>query len=86
MDSRSYYGLPSLESGFGGCSGPVLQLPDFTKPFSVDCDASASRFGEVLHHGDRPLAFFSRPIAPRHAKLAAYERELIGLVKAVHHW
>jgi len=25
-------------------------------------------------------------IAPRHAKLAAYERELIGLVTAVKHW
>ena len=32
------------------------------------------------------LHFFSRPIAPRHAKLAAYERELIGLVQAVKHW
>jgi hypothetical protein len=29
---------------------------------------------------------FSRQIAPRHAKLAAYERELIGLVQAVRHW
>jgi len=25
-------------------------------------------------------------IAPRHAKLAAYEPELIGLVQAVRHW
>jgi len=32
------------------------------------------------------LHFFSRPIAPRHAKLAVYERELIGLVQAVKHW
>jgi transposase InsO family protein len=32
------------------------------------------------------VAFFSKPIAPRHAKLAAYERELIGLVHAVCHW
>ena len=32
------------------------------------------------------MAFFSKPIAPRHAKLAAYERELIGLVQAVRHW
>jgi hypothetical protein len=32
------------------------------------------------------VAFFSRPIAPRHRALAAYERELIGLVQAVRHW
>jgi hypothetical protein len=32
-----------------------------------------------------PIAFFSRAIAPHHDKLVAYERELIGLVKAVRH-
>jgi hypothetical protein len=32
-----------------------------------------------------PLAFFSRPFIARHVKLAAYERELIGLVQAVQH-
>jgi hypothetical protein len=67
-------------------SAPVLQLPDFDKPFIIDCNASDSGFGAVLHQGAGPLAFFSRAIAPHHAKLAVYERELIGLVKAVRHW
>ena len=67
-------------------SGPVLQLPDFTAPFVIDCDASGSGFGAVLHQSAGPIAFFSRAVAPQHAKLAAYERELIGLVKAVRHW
>jgi len=40
----------------------------------------------VLHQGLGPIAFFSRSVAPQHAKLAAYERELIGLVQAVRHW
>jgi hypothetical protein len=61
-------------------------MPDFAKVFTVDSDASGAGFGAVLHQGAGPLAFFSRPFAARHLKLAAYERELIGLVQAVRHW
>lgn len=67
-------------------TAPLLQMLDFDKCFIVDCDASGSGFGAVLHQGDGPIAFFSRVVAPHHATLPAYERELIGLVKAVHNW
>jgi hypothetical protein len=66
-------------------TGPVLQMPNFAKLFVVDCDASGAGFGVVLHQGAGPLAYFSKPFAARHLKLAAYERELIGLVQAVRH-
>jgi len=66
-------------------SALVLQLPDWDKSFMVDCDASGSGFSAVLYQGAGALAFFSRPFTARHHKLAAYERELIGLVQAVRH-
>jgi hypothetical protein len=61
-------------------------MPDFEKTFVMDFDASGTGFGAVLHQGAGPVAFFSRPFAARQLKLAAYERELIGLVQAVRHW
>lgn len=67
-------------------TSPMLQLPDFSKKFVVDCDASGSGIGAVLHQGGCLLAYFSRAVASHHAKLVAYECELISLVKAIRHW
>jgi hypothetical protein len=61
-------------------------MPDFTRPFTVECDASSHGFSTVLIQDGHPITFFSRPVAPRHRALAAYERELIGLVHGVRHW
>jgi hypothetical protein len=65
---------------------PVHQLPIFTEPFIIECDASGVGIGAMQHQGRGSVAFLSRQLASRHATLAAYERELIGLVLAMRHW
>jgi hypothetical protein len=59
---------------------PVLQLPTFNTVFIVECDASRSGIGTILHQGINPIMFFSRPLAPCHSKLAMYKWGLISLM------
>jgi len=35
-------------------TGSVLQMPDFEQQFVVDCDATGTGFGAVLHRGPTP--------------------------------
>lgn len=67
-------------------TAPVLGLPDFNRSFVVEWDVFGTGFRAVLHQADRPIAYFSRPVAARHHALATYEHELIGLVQAMRHW
>jgi hypothetical protein len=78
------FGIRRAQGGIVYCAG--APPPRFHQALHGGLGASSTGFGAVLHQGAGPLAFYSKLFATRHLKVAAYERELIGLVQAVHHW
>lgn len=67
-------------------SPPVLSLPDFTKPFLIETDASGKGIGAVLMQDKHLIAYISKSLGPKQQVLFIYERELLVIVYAVQKW
>lgn len=46
-------------------SALVLALPDFTKGFHLETDASGTRIGAVLSQNNHPIAYISKALGPK---------------------
>lgn len=67
-------------------STPVLKLPEYTKEFTVETDASNTGIGAVLTQDGHPLAYFSKALGVRGQAMSTYEKELMAVVTAVKKW
>ena len=65
---------------------PVLALPNFSLPFVIACDASASRIGAVLMQNHHPIAYISQELRSSNKLASAYEREMLGILFVVKKW
>ncbi|XP_073360207.1 uncharacterized protein [Aegilops tauschii subsp. strangulata] len=60
-------------------STPVLALPDYSKPFAIETDASDSGIGAVLSQNDHPIAYLSQALGVVNKKLSVYEKEFLAV-------
>ncbi|KAL0544392.1 hypothetical protein IC582_019507 [Cucumis melo] len=65
---------------------PVLALPDWNLPFTIETDASGSGLGAVLSQRGHPIAFYSQKLSQRAQAKSIYERELMAVVLSVQRW
>ncbi|KAJ0524209.1 putative nucleotidyltransferase, Ribonuclease H [Helianthus annuus] len=66
-------------------STPILRLPDFSKPFTVESDASGTGVG-ALSQDKHPLAYFSKKLCPRMQHASTYHREMYAITQAISKW
>nr|XP_011471074.1 PREDICTED: retrovirus-related Pol polyprotein from transposon gypsy [Fragaria vesca subsp. vesca] len=67
-------------------STSVLAFPDFSKPFTVEYDASEVGIGAVISQEGHPIAFMSKALSQRHIALLIYDKEMLAVVMVVQHW
>lgn len=69
---------------------PILQYPDFTKPFILTCDASNFGIGSVLSQlidgKDLPVAYYSRTLNKSEQNYSTTEKELLAIVNSTEHF
>ena len=69
-------------------SAPVLALPDFSRSFTVVCDActAAPAVGGVLLQDRHPVAFYSKKLSGREAGYSASDIEMLAVIYALREW
>ncbi|XP_071680988.1 uncharacterized protein [Lolium perenne] len=65
---------------------PVLALPNFDRPFSIETDACDTGIGAVLVQDAHPIAYFSKALGVKNQQLSTYEKEFLAVMMAVDKW
>ena len=66
-------------------------MPNHTRPFQIETDASKCATGAVLtqldSNGDRhPISFISKTLSPTERNYEIYDQELLAIIQALKEW
>lgn len=65
---------------------PILTLPNFSKLFQVDCDASGNVILVVLRQEGKPISYFSEKLNDAKKKYSIYDQLFYVIVQALKKW
>ncbi|KAJ7971607.1 Retrotransposon protein, putative, Ty3-gypsy subclass [Quillaja saponaria] len=65
---------------------PVLALPDISKPFEVQTDASDYALGGVLLQENHPVAYESHKLSQAERRYTAQEKEMLAVIHYLRVW
>lgn len=72
-------------------TAPILAMPDMSRQFIVECDASDFATGAVLSQVGmdglvHPVAFYSKSLNDAERNYEIYDKELLAIVRALDEW
>ena len=65
------------------CTTPVLAMPDFSKPFTIESDACNNGIGDVLLQDEHPISFTSKSLSGKNLSTSTHEKEMMAILHAV---
>lgn len=64
----------------------ILVMPNFSKPFVIQSDASGEGIGAVLTQNIKPIAFMSKVLGVTKKSWSIYAKEMLAILEAICMW
>ena len=65
---------------------PILAMPNFNEPFTIESDASGNNIGVVLSQQGKPIAFMSQALGALKLSWSIYAKEMLAIIHAISLW